>query len=1165
MLLKEIFLKPVDRVIEGVIKADDLQALKTEIEEYVLTNEIASRLETFLASYNNYRDANGVWISGFFGSGKSHLLKMLSFLLVNGKIEGEETLEMFLPKCGDNALLAGEIKKAVKIPSQSILFNIDQKANVISKTETEALVAVFVKVFDEACGYFGNQPYIAQFERDLDQKELFADFKVKFKEVNSDHIKWEDGRSQSIMYDNEIDQAYNEVTQQKHSGVLDKYRQDYKLSIEDFANNVKSYLDTKEKNFRLNFFVDEVGQYIANNVKLMTNLQTVAESLATICEGRAWLIVTAQEEMDSIVGESGSLTKANSQSNDFSKIQGRFKTRMKLTSANVDEVIKKRLLAKNESAELMMNSLYDQHKLNFQTMFDFVDGSKRYKNYKDKDDFRDTYPFVPYQFTLFQEAIRNLSNHNAFEGRHNSVGERSMLGVFQVVAQQIGNMGTENLASFDLMFEGLRTSLKTGIQASISIAEQHLPNKFAIKLLKALFLVKYIKEFKSTIRNITVLMLNSLDQNIEELKNQIKEALNILEDQSYIQRNGDEYEFLTDDEKDVEQEIKNTEIDDNDLKAEFNKIIFDDILNKNKIRFPDTKQDYQYTRMLDSTQYGREYELSIHVITPRYEHYGSEETIIMHSMSKDELIVIMADDGRVMKDMLLYKQTQKYVVQNSNQSQSANRTHILVDKANQNREKKERLVETIKILLSQAKLFTNGSELTSSDALANTKIENGFYELIRRTYPYLKVCPKKYILADIQTIVSADEATYAISMALNEAQDEIFSFIKSSKVSGKRTSLKAIINKFEKKPYGWDYPAILCLVSELYKYEKVEARLNNEIISSKKLYFEFINSSQHDKIIINALVEFSKTQIKNLQSFYQDFFDEPSSDGEARNLANETKSRLKEYLAKINNCRDSSYPFAEIIEQATELFTEVQGKEYDWFLTSLDQAYSQKLLDRKIKITDPIIEFMQTDNPQRNIYDKAKRLINSDNSNLNYVDGADTQAIAEIINDPLCLQGSKIRNLNKLAENLANKIAVLVEKERNSSIVGIKALEEKLKDSDEYKKLTPEQTNSYHATFEHTLEAVKERDDIAVIRDKVRVFKDEEFAKIIRDIQIVTSPKPASQAKEEIAETFVSIRKIPINYNKFVIANDEDLASYLNSLKTEYEKVLKTGKKIEVR
>ena len=76
MNLQDIFVKPVDRKIEGVIKADDDQGLRNEVEEYVLTNEIEKRLEQFLDAYNDYSNANGVWISGFFGSGKSHLLKI---------------------------------------------------------------------------------------------------------------------------------------------------------------------------------------------------------------------------------------------------------------------------------------------------------------------------------------------------------------------------------------------------------------------------------------------------------------------------------------------------------------------------------------------------------------------------------------------------------------------------------------------------------------------------------------------------------------------------------------------------------------------------------------------------------------------------------------------------------------------------------------------------------------------------------------------------------------------------------------------------------------------------------------------------------------------------------------------------------------------------------
>ena len=200
MNVQSLFAKPIDRPIEGVIKADDEASLRLEFEEYVLTDEVKKRLDTFLDAYNQYEGANGVWVSGFFGSGKSHLLKMLALLLENRRIDGTSALELFLPKCGDDTLLRGDLKRAVSIPSKSILFNIDQKADVISKTETDALVAVFVKVFDEACGYYGKQAYIAQFERDLDRDDLFIKFKTEFKSVSEQD--WDFGRERATRYAN---------------------------------------------------------------------------------------------------------------------------------------------------------------------------------------------------------------------------------------------------------------------------------------------------------------------------------------------------------------------------------------------------------------------------------------------------------------------------------------------------------------------------------------------------------------------------------------------------------------------------------------------------------------------------------------------------------------------------------------------------------------------------------------------------------------------------------------------------------------------------------------------------------------------------------------------------------------------------------------------------
>ena len=137
MTLKSIFNKPVDRPIEGVIKADDEASLRLELEEYVLTNEVAKRFESFLDAYNNSATANGVWISGFFGSGKSHLLKIMALLLENRKIDGIPTLDLFLPKCSDNEILRADLKRAVAIPSKSILFNIDQKADAIGGARSQ--------------------------------------------------------------------------------------------------------------------------------------------------------------------------------------------------------------------------------------------------------------------------------------------------------------------------------------------------------------------------------------------------------------------------------------------------------------------------------------------------------------------------------------------------------------------------------------------------------------------------------------------------------------------------------------------------------------------------------------------------------------------------------------------------------------------------------------------------------------------------------------------------------------------------------------------------------------------------------------------------------------------------------------------------------------------
>ncbi|PZP18387.1 MAG: BREX system P-loop protein BrxC, partial [Kocuria rhizophila] len=365
----------------------------------------------------------------------------------------------------DDEMLRASLQRAARIPAKSLLFNIDQKATLISKDQTDALLKVFVKVFNESRGYFGNDGAIARFEEDLDKRGQYVQFKDAFARIAG--IDWSQGREQAFLEGHHIDAAFAEVNGAANPGIIDNYQKSYAVSIEDFAESVKSWIDAQEPGYRLNFYVDEVGQFIADDVKLMLNLQTIAESLNTKCRGQAWVFVTSQEDMDKVIGD-----RTRQQSNDFSKIQARFSTKVKLTSQDVEEVISKRLLQKNEGGRERLHELYEQEAANFPTIFDFGDGSKTYRNYADDSRFVDTYPFVTYQIPLFQAAIEGLSDHNMFEGRNSSVGERSMLGVVQEVAKQIGSEDVGYLAPFDRMFFGISAALKSAAQSAILQADQ---------------------------------------------------------------------------------------------------------------------------------------------------------------------------------------------------------------------------------------------------------------------------------------------------------------------------------------------------------------------------------------------------------------------------------------------------------------------------------------------------------------------------------------------------------------------------------------------------------------------------------------------------------------------------------------------------------------------
>ena len=1172
--LRQIFEKPVDRAIDGVIKADDEASLRIELDEYVITGEIGQRLGQFLDAYNNYDTANGVWISGFFGSGKSHLLKMLALLLENREVDGSTAFEIFDNKLKGDPMLLGALRKAVAIPSKSILFNIDQKADVISKTDTDALLSVFQKVFDEMCGYYGKIPHIAQFERDLDQIGQFATFKERYAEIAGE--PWEAGREIAKLRGGKIAEAYASATQSDPAdvkGILDRYRTDTKISIEDFAKTVKTWIDRQVPNFRLNFFVDEVGQYVADNVKLMTNLQTVAESLNTKCNGQAWVIVTAQQALTDVVGD---LTAQ--QENDFSKIQARFSNRMPLNSADVAEVIQKRLLSKTQDGQIRLGTLHDREENNFKTLFDFTDGSQKLKNYRDRDHFIASYPFPAYQFDLFQMAITSLSQHNAFEGKHSSVGERSMLGVFQEVAKNLADQEVGGLATFDLMFEGIRTALKSSVQQSIQIAERNLDDPFAVRVLKSLFLVKYVKGFKPTVRNIAILLLPDFAADQTKQKRKIEEALSVLERNTLIQRNGETFEFLTDEEKDVEAEIKAQDIDPSELSKELETLTFDTILKHRKIKHLATGHEYAFSRKLDDHLLGREYELAINTITPFNEEAAAPEAMRMRSMTREELIVVLAPDVRFIRDLRLFKQTDKYIRQARSGTGQPGKDRIVSEKGEQNGRRAKDLEMRLRILMGEARMFVRGDELEIGGEDAQERVLKGFQILIDKVYVNLPMLRGvTYTEAEIGKAASAKGGLFGGDDAggMSEPEQEILNYVQAQARIGVSASVKTLIDRFGTKPYGWPSVATLCIAAGLTAKGKLEARSDSTVLEGDELAKALRNSHVLGNILLTPQTEYTAGQQRAAKDLYRELFGTPAGGTDARSLGTEWAAAIRDLDRDLDRLlgQRTQYPFMEALVPLRDTVAAMLDKQPGWYMTEPTKQ-EDMLLDAKEDVLDKVRSFMA--GHQRAIYDDARAFLTSQDANLAYIDPDACARIRAVLDDPACFKGTAIQDLKSDLLCLKEKVDLKVLDERKSVSEAIDDVRQKIVSTDEFQGLSPENQTKIQTRIDRHADGLAQVSGIAVLRDRANGVRRSLMPEMLSVIAALARPVApvvddhgagdgeTQQGPVQAPVSYVNASEIRNGYSQPYIADEADLDRYLEELKKTLLVELRAGKKVIV-
>ena len=856
MRIGDMFERNIQRSINGVIKADECDEANIwqELDEYVITKELDQHLhrffDTYLDAFRNPSQASGkagVWISGFFGSGKSHFLKILSYLLANREVTHEEiartALSFFDEKITD-PMLAGNIAAAIGSSTDVLLFNIDSKADTDSSRDV--ILKVFLKIFNEMRGLSPHHPHIARMEEMLIEKGAYENFKAAFeaKEGSS----WLIERDSYSFYSESVAAAYGQAMDQTITDAevwLERMERDFAsmLTVEYFAGMVRAYLDSRTKQHRIVFLVDEIGQFIGGNTQLMLNLQTITENLGTACQGRAWVIVTSQEDIDAVVGQ----LKASS-ANDFSKIQGRFSTRLSLSSANVDEVIQKRLLKKTPEAESELRALFLKQADILKNQLSFTNTGRDFKSYRDEQEFADVYPFAPYQFALVQNIFESVRKAGA-TGLHLAKGERSLLDAFQSAAKTVAGLEPGVLIPLHRFYPSIESFLEGIVKSTIVNAARNSSLKpFDVQVLQTLFLIRYVDVLPGIVDNLITLFIDKIDVSRRDLRLQLEESLQRLEGQTLISRNGDNFFFLTNEEQDISRDIKAISLSASEEAKQLGEFIFEDVLNgMRKFRFTDNGNDFSLNFSCDQHPYGNRNEggLSVQVISPLIDDRAewANDKVLMRSTEGDgQIILRLPDDHHLATELRQYIQTDKFLLKRNDGSLSSSALRILNDRKDENRQRRSRLRVNLEQLVQQADVFAAGHELSIKASSPQSVVQEALHDLVRNTFTKLAYLQHKSQdpLAEIRALLD-DPSTQTLDLndtnqSNPRALTELKRYIDLASSSHRSVILHDVATtQFARLPYGWPEWETVLLVARLLKAGEISLKQNQTVLPLDKV------------------------------------------------------------------------------------------------------------------------------------------------------------------------------------------------------------------------------------------------------------------------------------------------------------------------------------------
>lgn len=394
-LIKDILTLDINEDIKNVIDLEDQSEneIQSEIESYILTDNLGKHLSSFINHYNSNIKETGVWISGFYGSGKSYFGKMLGFLLSDKSINGTSARERFILRLNglkDQNFIENQIR-SLDAHKTKVIF-----LDIAKQDTTNGLCYTLFKNFLSTLGFLPNVYGYLEYLMWLDNEhEEFKQIVVKISGQEW-HTVMKNGSKVPVTMRRAL--TSYKYSEDEYKETLDHLNNTIrKFSSTDFRNELEKYI-AKVDDEKLVFMFDEASEALGQKKFALMELEGLSESLSnSTLSSKVWVLAIAQEKLDDVINNS------NVNKSLLTKVTDRFKTKLHLESTEVDKIIRQRILQKKEEDFQSLKTYYAKNEglladaSNLKAVFPTrVESAEEFATY---------YPFHKYQFKLLQNFL----------------------------------------------------------------------------------------------------------------------------------------------------------------------------------------------------------------------------------------------------------------------------------------------------------------------------------------------------------------------------------------------------------------------------------------------------------------------------------------------------------------------------------------------------------------------------------------------------------------------------------------------------------------------------------------------------------------------------------------------------------------------------------------